>query len=131
MLLKCYHHLHPMIEIIGCVDQIEDEDFCLDIFQQITSTSEPSKELVTRVLLIFKCCQVDPKDINCFFQWWGKHEAMLPIVGFLACQILGIVGSQIETKIFFFSKHTYKSSEMSLTIRKLVKFNFCEQKLAK
>jgi len=44
---------------------------------------------------------VDPKNIKCPLQWWGKHEAMFPIVGFLACQTLGIVGSQIETKRFF------------------------------
>jgi hypothetical protein len=33
MLLKCYRHLHLMIESIGCVDQTSDEDFSLDIFQ--------------------------------------------------------------------------------------------------
>jgi hypothetical protein len=33
MLLKCYHHLHPMIESIGCVNQTGDEDSSLDIFQ--------------------------------------------------------------------------------------------------
>jgi hypothetical protein len=31
--LKCYHHLHPMIEFVGCVNQIDDENFNLDIFQ--------------------------------------------------------------------------------------------------
>jgi hypothetical protein len=44
---------------------------------------------------------VDPKNIKCPFQWWVKHEAMFPIVGFLASQILGIVGSQIEIEISF------------------------------
>jgi hypothetical protein len=43
MFLKCYHHLHPMIEYVGCVDQTSNEDFSLYIFQQIASTSEPSK----------------------------------------------------------------------------------------
>jgi hypothetical protein len=44
---------------------------------------------------------------------------MFPTVGFLAYQILGIVGSQIETKRFFFFRgHTYKLKEMSFTIRK-------------
>jgi hypothetical protein len=57
---------------------------------------QPSKELVTRELLIFRCYQVDPKNIKCFFQWWGKHETMFPIVDLLAYQILSIVGSQIE-----------------------------------
>jgi hypothetical protein len=40
---------------------------------------------------------MDPKDIKCHFQWLGKHEAMFPMVDYLACQILSIVGSQIET----------------------------------
>ncbi len=48
MFLKCYHHLHPIIKYFGCVDQTCDEDFNLDIFQKIASTSEPSKELITR-----------------------------------------------------------------------------------
>jgi hypothetical protein len=69
MLLKCYHHLHSMIESIRCVSQTCDEDFDLDIFQQSTSTSEPSKELVIGELLIFRRYQVNPKDIKCPFQW--------------------------------------------------------------
>ncbi len=44
---------------------------------------------------------MDVKDIKCFLQWWHKHEAMFPIVGFLAPQILGIIGSQIETERIF------------------------------
>jgi hypothetical protein len=32
-LLKCYHHLHPIMESIGCVDEIDVEDFRLDVFQ--------------------------------------------------------------------------------------------------
>jgi hypothetical protein len=52
MLLKYYHHLHPMIKSIRCVDQTCDEDSSLDIFQQTTFISEPSKELVSRELLI-------------------------------------------------------------------------------
>jgi hypothetical protein len=90
-----------MIESVGCVNQIGDEDSSLDIFQQIPSTNDPSKELVTKVLLIFRHYQMDLKDIKCLLQWWGKHEAMFFIVGFLPCQILSIVGSQIETKRIF------------------------------
>jgi hypothetical protein len=55
------------------------------------------KELVIKKLLIFKRYQVGPKNIKCPLQWWGKHEVMFPTIGFLARQILGIVGSQIET----------------------------------
>ncbi len=97
MLLKRYHHLHPMTKIVGCENQIGDEDSNLDIFQQIGSPSEPSKELVTKELLIFKHYQVDPKDIQCPLQWWRNHETMFPTIGFLAHQMLSIVGSQIET----------------------------------
>jgi hypothetical protein len=28
MILKCYHHLHPMTKSVGCVDQIIDENYC-------------------------------------------------------------------------------------------------------
>jgi hypothetical protein len=44
---------------------------------------------------------VDVKKIKCPLQWWEKHEIMFPIIGFLACQILRIVSSQIETKKIF------------------------------
>jgi len=84
MILKCYHHLHPMTKYVGCVNQIIDEDYNLHIFQQIASTSEPTKELVTFELLIFRHYQMDPKDIKCLFQWWGKYEAMFPTIVFLA-----------------------------------------------
>jgi hypothetical protein len=33
MLLKCYHHWHPMTFFVECVDRTSDEDFSLDIFQ--------------------------------------------------------------------------------------------------
>jgi len=33
MLLKCYHHLHPMTKFVGCVNHIGDEDSSLYIFQ--------------------------------------------------------------------------------------------------
>jgi hypothetical protein len=50
----------------------------LDIFEQIVSISEPVEELVKYL-----------------------HEAMFPIIGFLARQTLGIVGFQIETERIF------------------------------
>ncbi len=82
MFLK-YHH--PMTKFVGCVDQISDEDSSLDIFEQTASTSEPSKELVIKELLIFRCYQMDPKDIKYPLQWWGKHEVMFPIIDFVVC----------------------------------------------
>jgi hypothetical protein len=75
--------LHPITKFVGCVNQTSDEDSKLNIFQQTTSTIEPSKELVTKELLIFTHYEMDHKDIKFPFQWWGKHEDMFHIVGFL------------------------------------------------
>jgi hypothetical protein len=61
-----------------------DHNCNFDIFEQIANTRELVKELVKRELLIFKRYQLDVKDIKCPLQWWQKHEAMFPIVGFLA-----------------------------------------------
>ncbi len=44
---------------------------------------------------------MDPKEIKCLLQCCGKHEAMFPIVDFLANQISSIVRSQIKIKRFF------------------------------
>ncbi len=44
---------------------------------------------------------MDVKDIKNPLQWWEKHEFKFCAVGFLAKQILGVIGSQIETKHIF------------------------------
>jgi hypothetical protein len=55
MLLKCHHHLHPLAEFESVFVNINvDEDWSLDIFEQTNNTSEPTKELVNKELLIFK-----------------------------------------------------------------------------
>jgi hypothetical protein len=33
-------------------------------------------------------------------KWWKAHEAQIPLVGNLACQILGFVGNQIKVGQF-------------------------------
>ncbi len=76
MLLKCYYHLHPLVESEkGVVDERVEKDMSLDIFEMSTNTSEPTTELVNRDLLIFKCYQMDVKNCNggknmkaCFLQ---------------------------------------------------------------
>jgi hypothetical protein len=62
---------------------------------------------MNRKLLIFKCYQVDVKDIKCPLQWWEKHESMFLIIGFRVKQILGIVESQIEIEKIFTSWNHY------------------------
>ncbi len=99
MLLKCHHHLHPLVEIESSFANISgDEDCSLDVFDQIVNTSEPTKEIVNRELLIFRQYQVDVKEIKCPLRWWQEHEWMFPTMGFLAWQILRIVESHIETE---------------------------------
>jgi hypothetical protein len=65
----------------------------------IVSTSELAKELINRKLLIFKRNKVDVKEIKNIFRWWEKYDSMFPIMIFFACQILRIMGSQIEIEI--------------------------------
>jgi hypothetical protein len=75
MLLECYYHLHLLVEFErGVVDQRVEEDKSLDIFDMIANTSELITKLVNRELLIFKCYQVDVKDIKCPLQWWEKMK---------------------------------------------------------
>jgi hypothetical protein len=66
MLLKCYYHLHPLVESErGVVDQKVEKDMSLDIFQLTTNTNEPTMELVNRKFLIFKHYYMDVKNIKC------------------------------------------------------------------
>jgi hypothetical protein len=85
MLVKCHEHLHPLVRLDrNCVDQdIFEHDCSLNIFEQTTSTSELTEELVKRKFLVFKRYKLDVKDIKCPLQWWHKHEAMFPTIGFL------------------------------------------------
>jgi hypothetical protein len=56
MLLKCYQHLHPMIQSkVECAKQTQFENSHLDVFEKIVNTSELTKELVHEELLTFKC----------------------------------------------------------------------------
>jgi hypothetical protein len=69
MHLKCYYHLHPLVESKkGVVNQRVEKDKSLDIFEMTTSTSELTMKLVNRELLILKRYQVDVKDIKCPIQ---------------------------------------------------------------
>ncbi len=101
MLLKCYYHLHSLVGSgRGVVDQRVEMDRNLDIFGMITNISEWTTKLVNRELLIFRCYQLDVKNVKCL-QGWEKHESVFLTIHFCAKQILGIVGSQIEIEIIF------------------------------
>jgi hypothetical protein len=64
MLLKCHHVLHPMLEFETMANELNDEDFCFDIFEMTIGTSELAKELVNRELQMFWKYQVNRKDIK-------------------------------------------------------------------
>ncbi len=71
-------------------NELNDEDSNLDILKMIARTNGPTKELQ-----MFKRYQIDAH----FLEWWEKHESLLPIDVFVACQILNIVRSQIEIEL--------------------------------
>jgi hypothetical protein len=73
--------LHPVVEFeIEFVEQIVYADYNLKLFEMVAWTSEPSKKIVKKRLLIFRHYQVDVKEITCPLQWWEKHEVMFFIV---------------------------------------------------
>ncbi len=102
MLVKCYYHLHSLVDNRNTfAEEGFIENCSLNIFDMNASKSEPTKELINRELLIFRRYQVNVKEINYPLQWWQRHESMLFAMGFHSCQILGIVGSSIETNKTF------------------------------
>jgi hypothetical protein len=77
MFLKYSYHLDPLVEFErDVVEQRIEEDRSLDIFGMIVNISDPTIELVNIELVIFRCYQVDVKDIKWPPQWWEKHESM-------------------------------------------------------
>jgi hypothetical protein len=83
------------------------------------------KEIITRDLLDLRRFHVDLKEIKNPLQWWEKHESRFPIVAFLARQILGIVGSQIEIEcIFYFAGILTNLRRYCVQYENLEKFNF-------
>ncbi len=85
MLLKCYHHLHPVKKYdVKSTEDKSYEDSRVDVFEMIACTSESVAKLVNKEFLIFRRFQVDLTKIKCPLEWWQKHESMIPTVDFLA-----------------------------------------------
>jgi len=102
MLVKLCNHLHPIVDGgFGSTNQDANQDYGLDIFQMMNNNKEIVKEIVIRELLDFRRFHVDLKEIKNPLQWWEKHESRFSIVAFLAWQIRGITGAQIETTHIF------------------------------
>jgi hypothetical protein len=93
-----------------------------------SSSTKIRKEIITKELLDFKRFHVDLKEIKNPFQWCEKHESRFPIVAFLARQILGILGSQIEIKhILPFAGILTNHKRYHLQSKNLEKFSFVNQ----
>jgi hypothetical protein len=97
LLLKSYHHLHPLAKIESSFVNKSNEDNNLDIFEMVTSTNELTKEPVNQKLMIFCRFQMDAL-------WSGGKNMNLcsQLLVFFSIQILGIISSQIKLKFFFF-----------------------------
>jgi hypothetical protein len=95
MVLRCYHILHPTAKFGHVANMQFKEESSLDIFEMSHSSSEPTKEVVNKELMMFRRFQMDVKNIKCPLEWWVKEQSLFLIVAFLAHHILGIVGSQI------------------------------------
>jgi hypothetical protein len=66
MFLKCYHHLHLVVNYdVEFKEHTSYEDINMYIFEMTTNTNEPMTKLVNREFLIFRRFQVDPKEIKC------------------------------------------------------------------
>jgi len=53
-----------MLEFETMANELNDEDFCFEIFEMTIGTSELAKELVNRELQMFWKYQVNTKDIK-------------------------------------------------------------------
>jgi hypothetical protein len=84
LLLKSYHHLHPLSKIESSFVYKSNEDNSLDIFEMVISTYDLTKEPINQNLMIFCRFRVNAKDIKCPLEWWKKHESMFPIVSFFS-----------------------------------------------
>lgn len=67
MLLKCHHYLHPMEKIeVGCVEQVVDEDFHLDIFEQIVNISKTIFHIIE--FLAHQILSIIESQLNYFYR---------------------------------------------------------------
>lgn len=71
------------------------------LFGSTASNDEAIVGHLKAELSLFRRLHIDPKDCENPLAWWKDREVQFPNVGFLARQILGIVGTQVETERIF------------------------------
>lgn len=71
------------------------------LFGSTASNDEAIVGHLKAELSLFRRLHIDPKECENPLAWWKDREVQFPNVGFLARQILGIVGTQVETERIF------------------------------
>ncbi|KAG0556897.1 hypothetical protein KC19_11G087000 [Ceratodon purpureus] len=78
-------------------DSVDDNS----LFGSTASNDEAIVGHLKAELSLFRRLHIDPKECENPLAWWKDREVQFPNVGFLARQILGIVGTQVETERIF------------------------------
>jgi hypothetical protein len=72
------------------------------LFGAGASEEEAAEGLLQKELSLFRHLVIESRDLEeGLLEWWRVNEALIPCVGFLARQYLGIPCYQIETKRIF------------------------------
>ncbi len=95
LLLIVFRFQNLKIKTFFELTMINDDD---SIFWAVTSNEYTMHGLLKNELILFYHLHVKPKDCALPFIWWQLHETRFPNVSFVAWQILGILGSEIEIK---------------------------------
>jgi len=97
LLVQAYFHL-DLVKVVVESIVVEDDD---NFFGQNIYNDDAIMSTVRNELHLFHRLSVGPVEIENLLLWWANHVMQFSHVYFLACQVLGIVGSQIETEQIF------------------------------
>ncbi len=92
LLVQTYFHLNPMKVVVELI-VIEDDD---NFFGKNIYNDDAIMSTVRNELHLFYWLIVGLVEIENPLRWWVNHAMQFPHVSFLACQMLRIVGFQIE-----------------------------------
>jgi hypothetical protein len=88
------------LESYGLVVKIISDEYD-DVFSQQSFDEHVTFSTLKNKLQLFHRWHNNPSKCDNLFKWWVGYECQFPNMALLAQQVLGIVGSQIETKWIF------------------------------
>jgi len=94
LLLIVYNILATTFLIVNLVTSTMFE---LGVFENLTFPKESALGLLKAEFSLLKKIVV-PIDAFSPLIWWAKHQQQFPNIGYLARQVMGIVGSQMRLK---------------------------------